>query len=428
MPTRYTVKELRYWSRKIEKLASSFGLDFYPQEFEVVNYKTMMAAQAYSGMPSIYPHHSFGKSFELLMFLYSHRLTYLPYELVINSDPCLARLMKDNDLAMQILTMAHVYGHNNFFKNNQCFLKFSNAGLALGFFRSAADMIRSYSKDPAIGPKAVEECITAAHGIRYHCRDSAIAPGRTESQDLLLFLINDPAAPITDWQKNIARMIVESFSYFRPMIMTKIMNEGWASFWHYRIIENLRLPQAIRTAIGEYHSHVVRFPDDPSSINPYFIGFEIWKDIEKKDPRNLFKAMREESDPTFLEKYMDQELMVKLGLFIENVQAEKDIIAEKISDQSDYRTVKEALIKNIGLNTIPSIYFSGTGEGSENDLILQHAFEGRHLERKMVPKVLEYIYYFCKRPVVIKTRTYNTKSPYAYRYDGKAHTSRRSVH
>ena len=112
----YSFSDIEKWNEKIEKKVKEYGLDFYPQEFEVIGFNEMIGYEAYVGMPSRYPHWSFGKSYEKSKTLYSLNLTGLPYEMVINSDPCLAYLMKDNTLLLQILTMAHVYGHNDFLR------------------------------------------------------------------------------------------------------------------------------------------------------------------------------------------------------------------------------------------------------------------------------------------------------------------------
>ena len=117
----YSIKELEMWNRRIEEIVSEMGLDCYEQEFELVSYEDMSAYEAYSGMPSHYPHWSFGKAYERIRTLNKYNLSGLPYEMVINSNPCIAYLMKDNSLLLQILTMAHVYGHNDFFKCNRLF-------------------------------------------------------------------------------------------------------------------------------------------------------------------------------------------------------------------------------------------------------------------------------------------------------------------
>ena len=163
----YTLKELEEWNVRIEKKATEFGLDYYPQEFEIVGFNEMLAYEAYVGMPSKYPHWSYGKAYEKNKTLYSLNLTGLPYEMVINSNPSLAYLMKENTLLLQILTMAHVYGHNDFFKNNRLFREGTKAYYTLEMFKLDADIIRSYINDPSIGYSRVEKILDAAHALRY---------------------------------------------------------------------------------------------------------------------------------------------------------------------------------------------------------------------------------------------------------------------
>ena len=152
----YSIKDLMGWNEKIEEKATELGLDFYPQEFEIVGFDEMIGYEAYVGMPSRYPHWSFGKSFEKTKTLYSLNLTGLPYEMVINSDPCLAYLMRENTLLLQILTMAHVYGHNDFFKNNRLFKEGTKAKYTLEMFNLDSKIIREYIDDPSIGYEKVE--------------------------------------------------------------------------------------------------------------------------------------------------------------------------------------------------------------------------------------------------------------------------------
>ena len=130
----YNLKDLKSWNDLIEEKVKEVGLNVYPQEFEIIGFNEMLGYEAYVGMPSRYPHWSYGKSYEKNKTLYSLNLTGLPYEMVINSDPCLAYLMRENTLLLQILTMAHVFGHNDFFKNNRLFKEGTNAKYALEMF------------------------------------------------------------------------------------------------------------------------------------------------------------------------------------------------------------------------------------------------------------------------------------------------------
>ena len=147
----YTVKDVEMWNDKIEEVVRSVNLSYYPQEFEIIGYKEMIGYEAYVGMPSRYPHWSFGNAYEKNKTLYRYNLTGLPYEMVINSNPCLAYLMRENTLLLQILTMAHVYGHNDFFKNNRLFKEGTDANRTIEMFKVHADTIRDYINDPSIG-------------------------------------------------------------------------------------------------------------------------------------------------------------------------------------------------------------------------------------------------------------------------------------
>src|SRR3970040_1125629 len=151
----YTIDELQTWNERIQALARDFGLDPYPQEFEICDHEQMLAYMVYSGMPSHYPHWSYGKSYEKLKTLYDYGVSGLPYEMVINSNPALAYLMRDNSLLLQILTVAHVYGHNDFFKNNFTF-KSTRAEFTIGTFKAHADRVRGYIDSPGVGLEQVQ--------------------------------------------------------------------------------------------------------------------------------------------------------------------------------------------------------------------------------------------------------------------------------
>jgi len=151
------LEELQIWDEKILKVVEQLGLEIYEQEFLLTNHNQMISYIAYSGIPSRYTHWSFGKAYERTKTLYKFGVMGLPYEMVINSDPCLAYLMKDNTLTLQVLTMAHVYGHNNFFKKNICFVSSPiKASNALMMFKSHSRFVRKLIEDPSIGLDRVE--------------------------------------------------------------------------------------------------------------------------------------------------------------------------------------------------------------------------------------------------------------------------------
>ncbi|MHB8065023.1 MAG: SpoVR family protein, partial [Ruminiclostridium sp.] len=281
----FRIKDLEYWNERIEKLASDCGLDYYNQEFEIINYEDMIGYESYVGMPSHYPHWSYGKSYERIKTLHKYNLTGLPYEMVINSDPCIAYLMKDNSLLIQVLTIAHVYAHNDFFKNNRLFKIGTKAEYTVEMFKNHANRIRDYISDPSIGYARVEKILNAAHAVKLQTERVAEFQNRLEekekpkfaitenkkefpyleryslsssesvtkaeqqkmgmlekpNEDLLKFISEN--GRLQDWEKDILSIVREEAQYFIPQIETKIMNEGWASFWHYNLLSKLELPQ-----------------------------------------------------------------------------------------------------------------------------------------------------------------------------------------
>ena len=277
--TNWSLNDLVEWDERILEKVAEFGLSCYPQEFELCDHTGMLGYMAYSGMPSHYPHWSYGKSYEKLKTLYDHGVSGLPYEMVINSNPAIAYLMRDNSLLLQILTVAHVYGHNDFFKNNFTFKSATRAELTIEAFKSAAMRVRRYVEDPSIGVEKVERILDAAHALSWQCRRNfaikKLSPleqmARAEDtaqgqpdpfqkiharktvevpdfhkvplepdEDLLLF-IRDHNPFLADFEKDLLTIVDEEAKYFISMMETKIMNEGWASYWHKRILESLDL-------------------------------------------------------------------------------------------------------------------------------------------------------------------------------------------
>ncbi|MDP4090079.1 MAG: SpoVR family protein, partial [Bacillota bacterium] len=197
----YTLADLEKWNEHIEDIAKSKGLNCYEQEFEIISYNDMLAYEAYVGMPSRYPHWSFGKAYEKNKTMYKYNLTGLPYEMVINSNPSIAYLMKENTLLLQILTMAHVYGHNDFFKNNRLFVEGTRADYTVEIFKSHADTVRSYINDPSIGYENVERILDAAHAIKL--QTSRVIGAKRLSEEEIRQNILDRYNPAFDQFSNI---------------------------------------------------------------------------------------------------------------------------------------------------------------------------------------------------------------------------------
>ncbi|PJI07771.1 MULTISPECIES: SpoVR family protein [Clostridium] len=433
----YTLKELETWNEKIEKKVKELGLNYYEQEFEIIGYNDMLAAEAYTGMPSRYPHWSFGKAYEKQKTLYGYDLVGLPYEMVINSDPCIAYLMKENTLLLQILTMAHVYGHNDFFKNNRLFKEGTDAGETVQMFKNHADTIRSYIDNPSIGGKRVESLLDAAHAVRYQTSrvpgekklsqneirkkviedfnrsykpKSVIEPYEERKQPNLNKIPLEPEEDILyfmelygnfdEWEKNVIEIVRYETAYFIPQIETKIMNEGWASYCHYTILNDLNLPQGLHLEFLKRHNDVLA----PllGSLNPYYLGFKILKDIEKKYGRDkLFEVREIERDESFIRKYLTRELCEELNLF-EFSRKHGEYIIDNVSDEDGWKEIRNAICGSCGMNGIPEIKVIDL-DRKDNNLVLEQTYDGRELNMQYAEETLKYMVDLWRGKVTLKT-------------------------
>ena len=451
----WDLKDLEYWDERIREKVAEFGLVYYPQEFEVCDHTQMLGYMAYSGMPSHYPHWSYGKAYEKLKTLYDYGVSGLPYEMVINSNPAIGYLMRDNSLTLQVLTIAHVYGHNDFFRNNFTFQS-TRAEYTLGTFKAHADRVRAYVEDPSIGIENVEAILDAAHALSLQCRrnlaikklsveedrDRLLDAARpredpfrslhkraeyeepdlrkvppSPEEDLLLF-IRDYNPFLADWEKDLLTIIHEEAQYFIPQIETKIMNEGWASYWHREILNALDLPQDLHLEFLVRHNQVVR-PIE-GGLNPYHLGFKVWEDIRKRfdDPspderetyrrkpgeglRQLFEVRASDRDVSFLRRFLTENLMRDLDLFQYEPKG-NDLVISEVSDQEGWKKVKETLLKNVGMGGIPVIKVEDAGFGSNQTLSVKHDHDGRDLHLEYAERTMSYLYRLWGREVALET-------------------------
>jgi stage V sporulation protein R len=401
----FTLNDLEKWNEKIEEIASRLGLDYYPQEFEVIGYNEMLGYEAYSGMPSRYPHWSFGKSYEKSKTLYDYNLTGLPYEMVINSNPCLGYLMRDNTLLLQILTMAHVYGHNDFFKNNRLFIEGTDASQTVEMLKRNADKVRSYINDPSIGYEKVERILNAAHALRFQV--SRIAGEKKKKygdskeeleDDLLYFIIKN--STLEEWEKNLVEIVRNESLYFIPQIETKIMNEGWASYWHYTILNELKLPQGLHLEFIKRHNDVVR--PHLGSINPYYLGFLMFQDIERRYGRDkIFEVRALERDSSFIRRYLTYELCAEANLF-QYGEKGNDYVIEEISDEQGWKMIRNTISSTCGMGSIPVIKVADVDEKT-HVLTIEHVYDGRELLVNYAHSTLKYVQELWFHPVELKT-------------------------
>lgn len=443
----YSMKELREWNDKIELVARNAGLDFFDQEFEIVTYDDMMSLEAYSGMPSHYPHWSFGKACDRLRTFNKYNLAGLPYEMVINSNPSIAYLMKDNTLLLQILTIAHVYAHNDFFKNNRLFKEGTQASQTVEMFKNHADRIREYISDPSIGYGGVEKFLNAAHALRFQlCRNPGTTRLKEEEKrkklidkytkqneqnpllnpvirslglpeeirkippepedDLLFFLCT--YGQLEEWQRDILDIVRCENAYFVPQIETKIMNEGWASYWHYKLLNSLGLSQSLYIEFLKRHNQVVRPVE--GRINPYFLGFRMFQDIEKRykeDTNKIFEIRSVERDESFIRKYLTYELCGELNLF-EYVKVGAELYVSEVSDEQGWKKIRDTLAASCGMGMIPAIQVLELVK-KDNSLLLEHCFDGRELELSYAYETLKYMVDIWGGKVLLQTKVDNKK-------------------
>lgn len=371
----YSLEELKYWNDKIEELAYAEGLKLYSQEFELVSYEEMTAYEAYAGMPSHYPHWSYGKASERIRVLNRYNIAGLPYEMVINSNPCIAYLMKDNSLLLQIMTMAHVYGHNDFFRNNRLFLEAGKAEYAIEMFKNHGARIREYVSNPSIGYEKVERVINAAHALRYQA-------------ELLCFL--GEHGKISDWERDVIDIVSEETRYFVPQIETKIINEGWASFWHLVLLKKLKLPQQLHLEFLKRHNQLVR-PYE-GRINPYFLGFKIFEDIYEKsqdDPGKIFEVREIERDASFIRRYLTSDLCREMKLYEYNKDGNEYVVTQ-VADEDGWIQIRNSITDNCGLGNFPIIKVEDLIQ-KDNTLLLEHIYDGRELDMTHSKETLKHL-------------------------------------
>lgn len=442
----YVLKDLIEWNEVIESKAKELGLNFYPQEFEIIGFNEMLGYEAYVGMPSRYPHWSFGKSYEKNKTLYSFNLTGLPYEMVINSNPCLAYLMRENTLPLQILTMAHVYGHTDFFKNNRLFKEGTRAKLALEMFKLDGEIIREYINAPGIGYEKVERILDAAHAIRYNIgrvigrkeiTDEEIRKNRIDDykkaienksildMDMVIeepILDKIPLEPYDDvvgfiikygkleeWEKDIVRIVKRETEYFMPQIETKTMNEGWASYWHYNILKSLDLPEGLHFEFLKRHNDVVA--PILGGLNPYYVGFKMFEDIERRYGKDkIFEVRDMERDASFIRRYLTQELCEELNLF-QYGKKSFDYVIEEVSDEGGWKEIRDNLAFTAGLGSIPYIRVTDLNT-RDLTLTLEHVYDGRELEATYAKETLKYVQQLWGYKVRLLTKNKDNKEFY----------------
>jgi len=426
----WSMKELQDWDDKICELGSTLGLDWYPIDYEICDYKEMIGHMAYTGMPTHYRHWSYGKSFDRIQTEYNLGMQGLPYEMIINSNPSIAYLMTENPMPTHLLTMAHCVGHSDFFKNNRMFSE-TNASTVIDRFKAAGKRIQKYMEDPNIGIDKVEKIIDACHAIKYQVPRTPGIKRRDhkrlkeyykqlilndtsgwwsnfnldkiplEKDYNLLAFIREHNRFLDDWEKDIIHIIEDNSKYFIPQAKTKIMNEGWAVLIHEKIINMLDLPAEYHLAFIRLHNQVIR--PHLGRVNPYHLGYKIFKHIEKLHGFEFcLDARLSHSDETFIKTYLDYDLCKELNLFSFSFHQRDGVHrVTDVSGEDSWRTIRDDLIKNVGLNSVPVVYVEELLK--DGTLILKHEHDGRDLELAEANRVFEHISYLWSSGVKFTT-------------------------
>ncbi|RLQ97366.1 SpoVR family protein [Falsibacillus albus] len=460
-------KQLQQSIAEITEIAKGFGLDFYPMRYEICPADIIYTFGAY-GMPTRFSHWSFGKQFFKMKLHYDLGLSKI-YELVINSDPCYAFLLDSNSLIQNKLIVAHVLAHCDFFKNN---VRFQNTKRDMVESMSAtAERIREY--EIQYGKREVETFIDAVLAIEEHIDPSLMRPKLSwtmadaeeweededtklsspyddlwsldekpkpmekkkkrkkfppqPEKDILLF-IESYSRELADWQRDILTMIREEMLYFWPQLETKIMNEGWASYWHQRILRELDLTSGEALEFAKLNAGVVQ--PSRTSINPYYLGLKIFEDIEERydnptdDMKELgvkpnsgrekmFEVREIESDISFLRNYLTKDLVMREDMYLFQKQGKDYKVVDK-----QWENVRDQLVNMRVNGGFPYLTVTDGDYMKNGELYLKHWFEDVELDLKYLEKVLPYVHQLWGRTVHLDTVVEGKNMLFSY--DGRS--------
>ncbi|KIL22117.1 hypothetical protein B4134_1024 [Bacillus safensis] len=461
-----SVSEKRLLQRAIDEIteiAEGFGLDFYPMRYEICPAEIIYTFGAY-GMPTRFSHWSFGKQFHKMKLHYDLGLSKI-YELVINSNPCYAFLLDNNTLVQNKLIVAHVLAHCDFFKNN---CRFQNTKRDMvESMSAAAERIKEY--EHIYGTKEVEAFLDAVLAIQEHIDPSLVRsklswnmddeeseddkpkrqtpyddlwgmdepkmrekkktvkqfPPKPE-KDLLLF-IEAHSRELEPWQRDVLTMLREEMLYFWPQLETKIMNEGWASYWHQRIMRELDLDSSESIEFAKLNAGVVQ--PSKTGINPYYLGLKIFEDIEERynNPceelkkagvtegsgrSKMFEVREIESDISFIRNYLTKDLVMREDLYLFQKQGRDYKVIDK-----EWKAVRDQLVSMRVNGGFPYLTVIDGDYLKNNELYIKHWYEGIELDLKYLEKVLPYLYQLWGRSVHIESVLEGKEVMFSY--DGK---------
>lgn len=488
-------KELTDLIKKVEGYARGYGLDFFPVIFEMLDFEEINMVASYGGFPTRYPHWRFGMQYEYMEKSYGYGLHKI-YEMVINNNPCYAYLLNSNQLVDQKLVIAHVYAHCDFFKNNAYFAntnrkmidEMANHGKRIQGYagKHGQDEVENFidtcsSIENLIDPSSLfddrhnsareveESAVADAEAVpklkSKSYMDSFINPPeylkrkkdelakiKAKSaafpakpvKDVLMFLIE--YAPLPNWKRDILSMIREESYYFAPQAQTKIMNEGWASYWHEKIMTEKAMSDSELIDFADHHSSTLAV--QPGRLNPYKLGYELFKNIEYRWDTGRFGRDYEEcndlrakaewntnaglgrekifqvrsiyNDMTFIDDFLTDEFVREQLLFTYgyNEKTKHYEIQER-----DVAIVKEKLLFSLTNLGHPYVTVVDANYENRGELYLKHRYDGAELRMDYAKATLENIFKIWTRPVHIQTVV--DEKPTLLSFDGSDHKDKK---
>lgn len=486
--------ELLALKNQIEGYAIKAGLDFFPQLFEVCDYDTINILAAQGGFPSRYPHWKFGMDYDQLSKGYAYGLQKI-YEMVINTDPCYAYLLQANNWVDQKIVMAHVYGHNDFFKNNAWFSNtnrkmmdvMANHGTKIRRYmekygadkvesfidkvlslenlldvnelfetsavkRNRAELEEKHRAEEGEDGYLIDDRSTALKAFmrnktRAEKKDevkkpeeevSSVEKPHKKTRDVLGYLIQH--APVEEWQADIIGILREEAYYFLPQRLTKIMNEGWASYWHSNIMTTKALDASEIVEFADKHAGVMAM--SKQNINPYKVGIELFRDIEYRWDRGMFgkeynectdmteklrwdtklgkgrekifEVRKSHNDISFIDEYLTPDFCERQQLFTYKYNPRTGRFE---IDSKDFLAIKQKLLSQLTNFGQPIIEVEDGNYMNRKELLLSHVHYGVDLDVNFANETLRNLYAIWRRPVNLRTK-YEDKEV-VFCFDGK---------
>jgi stage V sporulation protein R len=455
----WTLDDLLAIERACADHAARYSLDTFPNQLEVITSEQMLDSYVSSGLPVNYGHWSFGKHFLIENAKYRFGANALAYEIVINTNPCIAFLMEDNSLAMQALVIPHAcFGHNSFSKGNYLFRQWTQPDAILDYMLFARNYVADCEE--RYGFDKVEQTLDALHALRdqgldkykrprkldtrkeraeqakrlseaqeqmrqaeyYSLVPQAAKAAKTDAvfpaspEENLLYFIEKHAPKLEPWQRELARIVRKIAQYFYPQRQTQVMNEGWATFWHHRLINDMydagQIDQGILLECLHSHTNVVK-QREYSSLNPYALGFAAWNEIKRvcesptdedreyvpdiagKDWLETFHdTMQNYRDESFLLQFLTPKLMRDFRLM--NIQSREGLdhwTVNNTAGSEDFKAIRSELSAAYRLETtMPEISVVRYARDTDRKLVLHHqSYNGKMLHKAQAEQTLKHL-------------------------------------